>query len=403
MTLLSCHLRSSCLRTSPLQGAEFTSRVLEALTANPDVWGRTVLLLSFDENDGLFDHVPSPAPPSYNPDGTLAGKATLDVHGSYFLDPERKYLHPEDQVSGTLRPWGLGPRVPLYVISPWSRGGWVNSQVFDHTSVGQLLERRFGITVPAISPWHRAVCGDLTSTLDFATPNEVPLTDVPFVTGSADTVARLSRLPRPAPPATPENLFQEPGIRRSRALPYALHADAHCNPNEQRLRVTFQSHGTSGAVFHVYDRLHLERIPRRYTVEASKTLTDAWHLAEDGGRYDLWVYGPNGFVREFRGTLGKPSETPPQLSLAYDAPGVAVRLIATNPGRHATTLTVRANAYHPGGPWSLHVPAGGTTSWIQSVVSSHQWYDFSVLAPGFEHRLAGRLETGQHSFSDPAL
>ena len=76
------------------------------------------------------------------------------------------------EFSGTVRPWGLGPRVPLYVISPWSRGGWVNSQVFDHTSVGQFLEKRFGITIPAISPWHRAVCGDLTSAFDFVNPND---------------------------------------------------------------------------------------------------------------------------------------------------------------------------------------------------------------------------------------
>ena len=90
-----------------------------------------MLFLAFDENDGLFDHVPPPAPPSYNLDGTTAGKATLDLRGEYFSDPGRKHLHEADQVSGTVRPWGLGPRVPMYVISPWSRGGWVNSQVFD--------------------------------------------------------------------------------------------------------------------------------------------------------------------------------------------------------------------------------------------------------------------------------
>jgi phospholipase C len=137
-----CSGPSTLAPSSPLQGAEFTSRVLEALTSNPEVWGRTVLFLTFDENDGLFDHVPAPAPPSYNLDGTLAGKSTLDLRGQYFSDPERRYLDPADNISGSVRPWGLGPRVPLYVISPWSRGGWVNSQVFDHTSIGQFLEKR---------------------------------------------------------------------------------------------------------------------------------------------------------------------------------------------------------------------------------------------------------------------
>ena len=55
----------------------------------------------------------------------------------------------------------------------------MNSQVFDHTSVGQFLEKRFRIHVPAISPWHRAVCGDLTSSFDFASPNRDPF--CPFV------------------------------------------------------------------------------------------------------------------------------------------------------------------------------------------------------------------------------
>ena len=85
----------------------------------------------------------------------------------YFSDPERKHLLAEDTLSGTVRPWGLGPRVPMYVISPWSKGGWVNSQTFDHTSVGQFLEKRFGVTIPGISPWHRAVCGDMLSAFDF--------------------------------------------------------------------------------------------------------------------------------------------------------------------------------------------------------------------------------------------
>ena len=59
--------------SSPAQGAEFMARVLDALTANPETWGGTVLFLTFDENDGMFDHVPPPAPPSFNADGSLAG------------------------------------------------------------------------------------------------------------------------------------------------------------------------------------------------------------------------------------------------------------------------------------------------------------------------------------------
>jgi phospholipase C len=57
--------------------------------------------------------------------------------------------------------------VPL--VSPWNKGGYVNSQVFDYTSVIQFIEKRFGVLKPNIS-WCRAVTGDLTSIFNFANP-----------------------------------------------------------------------------------------------------------------------------------------------------------------------------------------------------------------------------------------
>ncbi len=318
--------------SSPIQGAEFTVRVLDALTINPEVWSKTVLFLVFDENDGQFDHVPPPAPPSFNPDSTPAGKATLDLNGEYFSDPDRKYLDESDQITGTCRPWGLGPRVPMYVISPWSRGGWVSSQVFDHTSVGQFLEKRFGIHIPAISPWHRAVSGDLISAFDFVNANQAPFPELPRVASSEAVIAQIEQLPKPAPPETPERLYQEPGVRRSRALPYELHVHARLAPKSRILTLEFHNTGRAGAVFHVYDRLHLDRIPRRYVVEAAKSLRDDWVLREDKGRYDLWVYGPNGFVREFLGDSGGARVAMPEVELGYDATNQAVRIVATNEG-----------------------------------------------------------------------
>ena len=388
--------------SSPLQGAEFTSRVLEALTSNPDVWGRTVLFLTFDENDGLFDHVPAPAPPSYNLDGTLAGKSTLDLRGEYFSDPARRYLHEADTASGTVRPWGLGPRVPLYVISPWSRGGWVNSQVFDHTSVAQFLEKRFGITIPAISPWHRAVCGDLTSAFDFSSPNEARFPSLPYVDHSDARIATINQLPKPTPPTAPERLFQEPGMRPSRPLPYVLHVEARTQLHDNKLTLSFHNTGLMGAVFHVYDKLHLDRIPRRYTVEMSKALADDWLLVADEGHYNLWVYGPNGFVREFRGVLSESASVTPEIALEYDVENRSVLLLASNEGRHPATLEIRANAYRADGPWQLSVPSGRHIIREWSLISSHQWYDFTVAGKHFERRFAGRMETGTHGFSDPA-
>ncbi|MGA9658365.1 MAG: phospholipase C, phosphocholine-specific, partial [Asticcacaulis sp.] len=122
--------------SSPAQGAAYTAEVLNALTADPDVWAGTALILNFDENDGFFDHVPPPAPPSadVSSQSGYAGASAVSTDGEYHVHPapgEEKVDLPE--LRG--RPYGLGPRVPLYVISPWSRGGWVDSQVYDHTSV----------------------------------------------------------------------------------------------------------------------------------------------------------------------------------------------------------------------------------------------------------------------------
>jgi phospholipase C len=145
--------------SSAAHGGYFVEQVLQALTSNPDTWSKTAFLLTFDENDGLFDHVPPPAVPSYNPDGSLAGKSTMDVNGMYFAVNKPSYLLAADTASGNIRPWGMGARVPMYVVSPWSKGGFVNSQVFDHASLGLFLEKRFNVTIPAISKWRRPDIG----------------------------------------------------------------------------------------------------------------------------------------------------------------------------------------------------------------------------------------------------
>ena len=383
--------------STPLQGAEYTSRILQALTSNPEVWSRTVFFQMFDENDGLFDHLPPAAPPSYTADGELAGKSTIDLKGFYFSDPEKRLLDDSDTISGSVRPWGLGARVPLYVVSPWSRGGWVNSQVADHTSVGMFLEQRFGLTVPAISPWHRVVCSDLTSCFDFKTPNEPVFPDLPSAEGSQKAVLAQIHRKRIEPPAEPQSLSQEPGSRPSRALPYALDVMASANPDAISLK--FANTGKAGAVFHVYDKLHLDRIPRRYTVEAGKAISDVWGLKADEGKYDLWVLGPNGFLRTFRGDASKEIETSARMTLRT---GI-VTLFMKNTGRTKQELSIDAGVYDGSEPVRVTVGAGRTLKREFDTSASNAWYDITVSAEGFERRLAGRIETGRDGFSDPAM
>jgi len=390
--------------SSPDRGGYFTTQVLEAVTANTESWRQTVMFLVFDENDGFFDHVPPPAVPSYNADGTLAGDSTLPLGGEYFSDPERRHLNPDDTISGTVRPWGLGPRVPMYVISPWSKGGWVNSQVFDHTSMGMFLEKRFGITVPGISPWHRAICGDLTSAFDFTTPNEAYFPTLPDVSNYAAIEAQQRKLPTPVPPATAEGLFQEFGTRYSRALPYELHTSAQVQ-TDGLVTLTFTNSGRQGVVFHVYDQLHLERIPRRYTVEGGKNLSAIWNSASDDRQYELWAYSVNGYVRTFSGNALEQSSAgfSPETQIEYGPSAGEIYLSVYNSGSRSGEVTVAANAYRTERPQSLPLAAGMTVSLSWNLEDSGCWYDFSVQAQNFERRFAGRMETGADGTSDPAM
>ena len=385
--------------SSPIQGAEFTAKVLEALTANPEVWAKTVFFLTFDENDGQFDHLPPSAPPSFDAAGKLAGKSTLDLTGHYFSDPERKHVDAADQESGLIRPFGLGPRVPMYVVSPWSKGGWVSSQVFDHTSVGQFLEKRFGVLIPGISSWHRAVCGDMTSAFDFARPNDPAFPDLPDVSGASAVVLEHIQRPHITPPTQPQPVTQEPGLRPSRALPYELNVVSALDAAAGRVRLEFRNTGKAGAVFHVYDRLHLDRIPRRYTVEAGKSLHDVWDIAADAGRYDLTVHAPNGFRRDVKGDAGA---TAAEVELRYLTARQRVQLVLRNLGRSSCALKVEYNAYGETGG-VIDLAAGGHAQREWTVSDKGGWYDVTVSGPGFERRAAGRLETGAHSISDPAM
>ena len=381
--------------SSPAQGADFTARVLDILTADPKLWARTVLLLNFDENDGFFDHVPPPAPPSMV-GGAAQGGSTVDTAGEYHLKHAASDAKADREIYNG-RPYGLGARVPMYVISPWSRGGWVNSQVFDHTSVTRFLEARFGVMEPNISPWRREVCGDLTSAFNFKTPNDAPFARLPETKVQA---ARAAALPgRTAPPTPPRPLVpvQAVGARLSRALPYALRVDEMVRDGAIRLR--FRNDGRAGAVFHVYDRHHLDRAPRRYTVGAGKALDGVW----EGGAYDLWVLGPNGFHRHFIGDAAAPE---PSIAAAYDAAAGSLTLTLVNPGA-ATQVSVSPRAYQAVlKPWAASLPAKGAAAHRWSLAASHGWYDLQARVMGhgrYLRRLAGRLETGAPSISDPAM
>ncbi len=400
--------------SSPVQGGWYIQETLDALTAVPEVWSKTVLLINFDENDGYFDHYPSPAAPSINPDGTPAGKTTLPVDAlkpEYFNHPKPPGTTGQPAPDG--RVYGPGVRVPMYVVSPWSRGGWVNSQAFDHTSVLRFIEARFGVKETNISAFRRAVCGDLTSAFNFANPNNETLpTLAGRTTRNAATQLRndQEKLPQVPLPLDPQLPRQATGTRPSRALPYELHTSARSDAIGGSVRLIFANTGKAAAVFHVYDRLHLDRLPRRFMVEPGKTLDDAWNaVSDDSGFYDLWVLGPNGYHRHFKGDLSRlraGGTAVPEVRVCYDIANGNVYLEMLNAGQAAAKFTVRAKAYRDDGPWSATVAGGAKAELHWDLSSSGAWYDFVVSCDAdasWQRRFAGRVETGKHSVSDPAM
>ncbi|WP_077033035.1 phosphocholine-specific phospholipase C [Pelomonas sp. KK5] len=376
-------------------GVWYIQNVLNALTANPSVWASTVFIICFDENDGFFDHVVAPTPPASSAQGLSTVSTVNEIYpgaGSYAAGP-----------------YGLGARVPMLVISPWSKGGWVNSQVFDHTSIVRFIEKRFGIAEPNISPWRRAVCGDLSTTLDFSLPNtaaaRLPSTAA-YAAPQADIVAGKKYSSYvPAVPASQALPVQEPGQRLSRALPYELQVDWQPNADKRSFTLAFTNTGTAGAWLQVRSATLDTQAggstgPWGYTVEPGKSLTDTW-TAPTVTSYDLAVHGPNGFYRAFAGSLDDGAAKLACRTI-YDRASGGVSLVVSNVGTTAAMVTV-TDRYTQAASHQLVAPGASFRSdW--ALAGSSRWYDLVVGADGdsrFLAQFAGRVETGVDGLTDP--
>ncbi len=184
----------------PGLGEDTARIVLESLVANPSLWSKTVVFMTYDENGGFFDHVP----PAVAPAGTA---------GEYLTATPINNTPTE----GYLGPIGLGFRVPMLVVSPFTRGGLVASGTFDHTSTLRFLETRFGVEVPNLTAWRRSAVGDLTSALDLGAPPDTTVPALPPTTTDAQFAAQCTTslagtLPPSYPVPNPQSMpVQEPG------------------------------------------------------------------------------------------------------------------------------------------------------------------------------------------------
>jgi phospholipase C len=371
-------------------GAWYVSQVLDTLTANPDLWSKTALFITYDENDGFFDHMVPPTAPATAAQGQSTVATTNEIFPGNSTYPAG--------------PYGLGARVPMIVVSPWSKGGYVNSQVFDHTSIIRFIEQRFGpgrggLPESNISPWRRAVCGDLTTAFNFKSPNATPA-PLPSTAGykPPDTQRHPDYIP--LPPLQQAVPAQETGQRYARAIPYELDAHGQLDLAAGHFTIGFANTGGVGVYFQVRDALNLN-LPRGYTVEPGKSLSDNWAAV---GEYDLSVYGPNGFFRRFKGSVLGRNPSDIEVGVSYDAQGGGVGLVLANRGR-VPRLAIARDAYTNREFVQVLAP-GESVGKYWPLHDSFGWYDVTVDVEGdsaFRRHLAGHVETGKDSASDPAI
>jgi phospholipase C len=224
--------------SAPDNGMYFASLVLDALTSNSELWSKTALIVMYDENDGWFDHVPPPTPPS----GTAGEYLTASPSAVGEPDASSQTL----EIAG---PLGLGMRVPCLVISPFSRGGHIATETFDHTSQLQLIAARFGVEVPNVSEWRRETVGDLSSTMFQSPPSSklptLPETSVIMpLTGTCSAVSQDTETGGASPTVpTKQTMPVQGGGSEPASKYYATTAEQDAIADDDRTSLAFVSPG----------------------------------------------------------------------------------------------------------------------------------------------------------------
>lgn len=363
-------------------GEEFTAQLLKTLVVDhPDVFKKTVFILTYDENDGFFDHVPAPIPPIT----ANYGQMTLANAGSSEVFDEQ--------------PVGFGPRVPMVIVSPWTGGGRVDSQLSNHTSILQFLERwlaakQIGHSGPPrcdlISPWRRAVSGDLTEAFDFSRTT----------TPRLDLAARFRNGNVVPSVPDPQVLLPQPhAIRPACVLPSRGVVAGTVGP--QGLALRLRSTGNLGATFLAYWWPMTDRqTALHYTVGAGSELAVPPRLS--GGRYDCLVFGTNGYLRDFRGGANATGDLAVTLATGYAGETPMIVLDNRGSAEHSR-VWLWDNVYAKNLPVEVDVPAGEVRRVPWQVDAG--WYDFGVGMAGridYYRRLAGCVESDS-PVTDPAI
>ncbi|MEO9020640.1 MAG: phospholipase C, phosphocholine-specific [Ginsengibacter sp.] len=438
--------------SAPWYGTWYTSEILDILTKNPEVWKKTIFILTYDENDGYYDHVPPFTAPDPRDPQTGKCSAGVNVTGVEFVKVENELAEGIKKKEARGGPIGLGFRVPMIIASPWSRGGKVCSQVFDHTSSLQFLEeflnKKFHkqIKQTNISEWRRTICGDLTTA--FSLYNGEKTETLPFLS-KAPFIEKIYNAKFQKEPSSYKKLSeeeitqinkdpyssdimpqQEPGMRVACPLPYQLYADGKISDDKKAITISMKAGNeifgisSAGSPFNVYASTnYIANVgstnsqfaePRHvwhFAVKAGDTLNNEWPLdAFENGNYHLRIYGPNGFFRKIAGNKNDPAL---QVDCDYqrsrliksNLTGNVELKIQNNDKSKSITLKIEDNSYK-NKPIVKVIPPLGNEIISLDLKKSFGWYDFTLLVKGYDSFIksyAGRVETGKESYSDPVM
>jgi phospholipase C len=352
---------------TPDFGAHYVNTVLQTLFSNPEVWNTTALFITYDEHDGFFDHQLPPTPPPSVTDEYISG-------------------------------WPIGPgtRVPMVICSPWTRGGYVDSNVYCHTSMLQFLAAWTGVQPVNITSWRASVTGDLTSAFDFQHPDFSIPANIPTL----NQTWALTQLTggSTAPPAEGDQHMptQEPGTRPHRPTVHQPWADVTVDRTTSQVTAALTNTGKVGVGFAVYPDAYLPATCTPITVLQGSPGSYAWDATLTAENYAFSVYGPDGFLTSFAGQVVPANQNSGQVPVVTAAlqsgPTKTIELTLTNEGQQAVIYTLTPNDYE-GTTQTVTVTLGRprTISWPTDQFGYYDVVITANTADGFRRRYAGRV------------
>ena len=400
---------------APWFGAWYVSEALDILTQNPEIWKKTIFILTYDENDGYFDHLPPYVAPNLN--NTKEGATTN-------IPTADEFVEGKDNL-------GLGFRVPMVIASPWTRGGYVSSEVFDLTSNLQFLEyfleKKTGkkIIEENIGQWRRAVCGNLTSVFREAKAEKE---SADYLIDRNETIASVyaakdKQIPTVVKGFTLEELKnlqkenklnnllpkQEPGTKPACPIPYNLMMNFYQKQGQPSLQMKslpskINTKPNAAAPFQVYD---LKKLTQNFTnpilnftVSMNQTLDFPLDIISN--EYHFKAFAPNGFYREFKGDRKKHPNL--MINLIPIGNQQSLQFYFQNPQKEKFTLILADNSYHRKS-MEIQVKLAEDQLFV-NLKDTNGWYDYTLTIKGFSQfsqRFAGHIGNGNVSITDPLM